>query len=71
MSQGNPSANTQLKPCPFCGGKAVYESVLVDRAVDENRWGVGCSQEECIGFQWMQTFPRKRDAAAAWNRRAP
>jgi hypothetical protein len=68
MSQPT-SKELDLLPCPFCGGEASYEDIPLDHDVDEHRWGVGCRAEECIGFQWMMTFARKRDAAAAWNKR--
>jgi hypothetical protein len=55
----------ELKACPFCGGDATFEHL------ENTRWSIGCADidGECMGFQSLQTFPRKADAIAAWNRR--
>lgn len=55
-----------LKPCPFCGGGASFEHL------ESGRWSIGCADidGDCMGFQSLQTFPRKADAIAAWNARA-
>ncbi len=69
--------NLSLLPCPFCGGEAVFEEVKA-RADEGVRWSVGCVTPEnhmpwrdalCHGNQSMNTYPRKKDAAEAWNRR--
>ena len=56
-----------LKPCPFCGGKA-----RVDYAIyDYNRWGVTC--ESCGATvevnDWDGEENTKENAVARWNRR--
>lgn len=48
----------ELKPCPFCGGKA--------HVVDGIDYWILCEDCHCrTGF-----FDRAEDAAEAWNRRA-
>ncbi|WP_417131002.1 Lar family restriction alleviation protein [Salmonella enterica] len=54
----------KLKPCPFCGGKKIKSS--------ENKKHVRQSAiycDDCPGQVIVIGF--KRDAIAAWNRRAP
>lgn len=52
-----------LLPCPFCGSPAYFEQIGGEHAT----WSVGCLDENCMGFQSMARFPRKTDAAHAWN----
>ncbi len=59
--------NEELKPCPFCGGKATTsekEDVKVPHG-----WGwVGC--QCCKAFMdWSHGESGKRLAIEAWNRR--
>lgn len=60
----------ELLPCPYCGGEASFEN-------DNGQWSVGCDDKDgegieavCMGYQSLTVFPRKSEAAAAWNRRA-
>ncbi len=73
MTNPAPTSPTQaeieamaLLPCPFCGGDATYDHS------ESGRWSVGCDDinGDCMGFQTLQTFPRKVDATVAWNTRA-
>jgi hypothetical protein len=57
-----------LKPCPFCSGQAIFEQIK-GAVGDEIRWSVGCRTDICIAFQMMANYPRRSDAAAAWNKR--
>ena len=52
----------ELKPCPFCGGKAEIVSMGVDRQVSV----VLC--EECGGGTMLKET--EAEAIDAWNRRA-
>ena len=53
---------TELKPCPFCGGEAKLEKA------DMGCWKIKCTKCPCdFGRYW---YLRKRDAKKAWNRRA-
>jgi Lar family restriction alleviation protein len=63
------SAKVKLKPCPFCGGKAlVYTRVFhVPQPVD--RWAVGCSSSEDCTAE-MGNIDTKDGAIDMWNRRA-
>lgn len=53
-----------LKPCPFCGGKAVRNSIRFGKVPPLVR--VYCRRCEC-GTLWMRID--WKDAVAAWNRR--
>lgn len=65
------SANLpDLSPCPFCGEPATFEQVDNGGHIGDLRWSAGCNTDGCIGQQSLVTFPRRRDVAAAWNRRA-
>lgn len=55
----------ELKPCPFCGGKA--ETVYA--YYDYNSWGIHCV--DCGAY--IQCDPKKdtkEEAIKAWNNRA-
>lgn len=55
------NAEFNLKPCPFCGGKAE-----VSRP-DEEHWHVICMNCPCsVGRFW---YWKKKDAIKAWNTR--
>jgi hypothetical protein len=58
-------ADVALDPCPFCGRQADFEHL------ENTRWSVGCidTDGECPGFMLYRTYPRKADAAKAWNTR--
>lgn len=61
---------TQLKPCPFCGGRAKY--VDLGDPDDFSDWDVECTKcgivMICPGKEEGCTTT-KREAKAAWNRR--
>jgi hypothetical protein len=60
-----------LKPCPFCGGKAQMEEI--DNLHDGVSFSVGCVADDegaCMGYQSLTCFSRRSEAAAAWNKRA-
>lgn len=59
-----------LLPCPFCGGAADFEEIGDGGATCQ--FSVGCTADEadCMGYQSIQTFARRCDAAKAWNKRA-
>ena len=64
------SGSEELKPCPFCGGKAeLYESEaynLKTETKEKNiRWFVMC--EQCTA---LTCGALKKKAIEAWNRRA-
>ena len=59
-----------LKPCPFCGGRAcMVESRVSSKAgvPEPARYGVCCG--ECRNGTW-KWYGNEAEAAAAWNRRA-
>jgi Lar family restriction alleviation protein len=52
---------TELKPCPFCGGKAeTYDYYF-------NEWYIGCVECSCD----LGVFDTKEEAIEAWNKRVP
>ena len=55
---GREDPEKALKPCPFCGGKAVLSSWGMHRT-----WCVECKAK-------TEDFLLQRDAIEAWNRRA-
>ena len=59
----------ELKPCPFCGGKAIISS-----STQDNRFFARCTRcAASIGVilynGWRPTFNGREDAADAWNNR--
>lgn len=61
---------SELKPCPFCGGKAKT------MAMEQHRWWVFCSECMCdLGFEGMDEsgcyghFDTEAEAVEAWNTR--
>ena len=57
-------AETQLKPCPFCGGKTEVEY----GTSGYNVYQIGCQNNECFAYAGWGDTPE--EAAEAWNRRA-
>ena len=54
-----------LKPCPFCDGKAQVEEQW------NGRWSVWCSNLDCfVRYTAIRTFRDEESAAEAWNRRS-
>ncbi len=53
----------QLKPCPFCNGKAHVELVYPGVSPE---YSVKC--EKCK--VWTTWYRKRQDAVKAWNRRA-
>ena len=63
----------ELKPCPFCGGKAVLQrDTRYPRPARSPRraYEALCVNRACIIYKADNTyFLAKRDAINAWNRR--
>lgn len=59
----------QLKPCPFCGEPADIDGK--PGATGEQYWPL-CVNDECVIYaaDLFNTFATRREAIAAWNRRA-
>lgn len=61
---------TELKPCPFCGGKAVIEPYRVRKGYEAN---IQCNGG-CILHMGTITYDTEEEAVeaviTAWNRRA-
>lgn len=55
----------ELKPCPFCGGKAAIQTHKFFGL--QNTYGVVCL--DCYA-QTRQFYDTEEEAAKAWNRRA-
>lgn len=63
----------QILPCPFCGASASVEEISLD-GLGITQFSVGCDsrdEDSCMGYQSFQQFNTKREAIAAWNKRAP
>ena len=59
----------QLKPCPFCGGRAnLFHVPLSSGSVVHE---VDCENDDCRVSVCTQAYDTPEEAAAAWNRRAP
>lgn len=55
---------SELKPCPFCGGKAKIGEVIPD-------WfKAHCADDNCIGCNTGKMYLTAQEAAESWNRRA-
>ena len=62
---------TELKRCPFCGGKVVEISIhnfWSDETKDFNEKTYGVKCYKC-GSQSNQFYSSEEEAAEAWNRR--
>lgn len=58
-------ADVELKPCPFCGGKAAY---FTDADEDgDMSYGIKCIKYPCEAS--IEGFTDLEYAAEAWNRR--
>lgn len=61
----------ELKPCPFCGGKAIIlyhengDSYRSNIYYPSKRGAVICEKCRCS----LHTYARAKDAVNAWNRR--
>ena len=66
----------RLLPCPFCGAKARF----IERKCDQTKYGVGCSNIECILFlppdvrkrelhNYVTCYVDRDTMIEAWNRR--
>jgi len=58
-----------LKPCPFCGEKAI----IVDKNLYPHwtRYYPTCTNRSCIGRNRSKYFPSEEAARKAWNVRRP
>lgn len=61
---------TELKPCPFCGGEAKTNETAGIRKENLHGWGwIGC--QKCRVFiNFIDNIRGARQAKEAWNRRA-
>ena len=57
----------ELKPCPFCGGKAFFFS---KRYAIGKTYNAYCGNEDCAVGPRTRAYFEKEKAAEAWNRRA-
>lgn len=58
----------KLKPCPFCGGKAV----MISEPITHDRFLVACKNrgDMCKCEPCTNWFATREEAAETWNRRA-
>ncbi len=55
-----------LKPCPFCGGEAIYRDGDLARRVTCKKCVADIYRDE-----WALTYERNPSAIESWNTRAP
>lgn len=55
----------KLKPCPFCGGKAVLE----EQDMHVLPFLVKCGNDKCLVYAATYNKFTKKEAIEAWNRR--
>ena len=60
----------KLKPCPFCGGKAILtDSYYAGGALKDSRlWDIKCQTFGCGAT--IEDFIFAKEAIAAWNKRS-
>lgn len=56
---------TELKNCPFCGGKAE----LIHDDTTTYGWAVRCESETCIAHEISPAYSQYEGAVEDWNRR--
>lgn len=56
----------KLLNCPFCGGEASVEEV---DHYGKTMFSCGCTTENCMGYQSMAVFNRKKEVVQYWNTR--
>ncbi len=52
--------NVELKPCPFCGGKAISDKI------GKPLFSIRCTNVKCFCLIEKQTF---KQTVEAWNKR--
>lgn len=57
--------SVELKPCPFCGGKAKKQAVETT-ILSDTYWGARCTKCNCGTAGYLNY----NDAIKAWNRRS-
>ena len=65
--------NPELRPCPFCGQTPAMRQVYSDAFAkgELQNYYVACLNEKCaLQPVTLMNFLTRRQAAAAWNRRA-
>lgn len=60
---------TEIKPCPFCGGKADSDSWLTNKNMVHGTGWIGCRNCRCF-INYVKGNSGKKLAIEAWNRRA-
>lgn len=60
--------NTELKPCPFCGGDAKLRDTTYGNNI--SAYVVRCGNVDCDVRPTTSYFRVRKDAIERWNRRA-
>lgn len=69
LTREQPTEQTGLAPCPFCGGKAEFLMAAFLPLVPSNRFGVRCVGD-CGVFLDVRASSREK-ATELWNKRVP
>ena len=69
MNWGATQQRDDLKPCPFCGTKAISQGRLADNST-EQQWRIQCGNPFCTVQCVTNTFADYNDAVGAWESRA-
>jgi hypothetical protein len=65
---GRTAQRDELKPCPFCGTKAISQGRLANNWTEE-QWRIQCGNPFCLVMCVTQTFALFDDAVRAWESR--
>lgn len=60
----------ELKPCPFCGGKAELFDNSKDFTADFKRYFIRCKEKKCAMIVAFEVNTDKQQTINQWNRRA-
>lgn len=66
---GATTQRDELKPCPFCGTKAISQGRLADDST-EQQWRIQCGNPFCLMVCTTNTFASFDDAVKAWETRS-
>ena len=66
----NREREVSLKPCPFCGSKAVIDYDCGGYMGEYQGYYIRCSNADCIASSFFDTDSHLKNAIEGWNRRS-